>query len=277
MDESRQEPEGSRPEVVGAIREDGGLVPPLASGGWRVEYHLRGRDLKDEGLAHVGALANVTELNLRDTDITDAGLAHLEPLTGLRRLHLERTAVGDDGIRHLSALRQLEYLNLYGTEIGDAALAELEGLRSLKQLFVWETGVTDLGVARLQRALPDLDIVRGVDLDKPVFPKLAEEEREPKEDLEWVTEGLGDPPVSKTGSFILVTFENLRDEAVKLYWIEYGGGRRHYADIAAGASREQTTYSNATWLITNLSDVPLGYFRTSLKHANAIIPKGVGQ
>ena len=41
-----------------AIKKSGGLVLPYPGGEdlWEVEYHLRGRDLTDEGLAKLAAL-----------------------------------------------------------------------------------------------------------------------------------------------------------------------------------------------------------------------------
>jgi len=262
------------PSAAEAIREDGGQLLPAGAGRWRVRYHLGGRGLTDEGLTKVAALDGVVDLNLRDTQITGAGLKHIGTLTGLRRLHLERTSVGDEGIAHLVSLGELEYLNLYSTKITDASLTHLAGLRNLKQLFVWQTGVTDAGVAKLQRALPKLKIVRGVDLATQVFPAMKEEDAVPPEKLVLMPVGVDGPPRSKTGSFIIATFKNQRKHTVKLYWVEYGGTLRFYADIAAGESREQTTYSNASWLITDADDHRIGYFRTSLKPAIAVIPAG---
>jgi hypothetical protein len=50
-------------------------------------------------------------------------------------------------------------------------------LNNLKQLYVWQTGVTERGVEKLQKALPSLRIIRGVDLDK-----VAAQAKKPKPD-----------------------------------------------------------------------------------------------
>ena len=257
-----------------AIKKNGGQIFSRNGNDCQVEFHLTGRHLDDGGLAVVGELKDTVILNLRDTGITDAGLAHLKGLNKLRRLHLERTAVGDEGIAHLSNLHGLEYLNLYSSKITDKALDHLAGLKNLRQLFVWQTGVTEEGVAKLQKALPTLRIIRGVDLDK-VAAEAAKPKEEPKplEVLTWMAVDGSPLPKSNSGDFLLLHLENQSGKKVKLYWVNYGGGLQYYADIAAGDTREQTTYTGATWLIADADDNHLGYFRTKQKNAKAVIPK----
>ena len=62
-------------------------------------------------------------------------------------------------------------------------------------------------------------------------------------------------------------------QKVKIYWVEYNGKLRLYGEIAPGGTREQNTYSTASWLVTDLEDNYLGYFRTSTKVGKALIPK----
>lgn len=257
-----------------AIKKNGGQVFSTNGIDHQVEFHLTGRQLDDEGLAVVGELKNIVILNLRDTGITDVGLVHLKGLNKLRRLHLERTAVGDDGVAHLRHLHDLEYLNLYSSKITDKALDHLVHLKRLRQLFVWQTGVTEEGVAKLQRELPGLKIIRGVDLDK-VAAEVAEPKEEPKplDVLTWMAIDGNPLPKSNSGDFLLLHLDNQSGKKVKLYWVNYGGGLQFYADIAAGDTREQTTYSGATWLIADADDNHLGYFRTKQKNAKAVIPK----
>lgn len=263
------------PSLISAIEKSGGLVLPWPgeNDAWEVEYHLRGRDLEDDGLAPLAALKTVVSLNLRDTKITSDGLKHLSGLTQLKRLHLERTAVDDSGVTHLAKLNNLEYLNLYGTKITDKALTELKGLKNLKKLYVWQTEVTDDGVANLKEALPNLKIVKGVDLSKIVIVK--KEEPKPEETLKWLAVGGPDKPPakSKPGSFLIITFQNKSDKDVKLYWVDYGGGKKLYGEIAKGGERKQNTYSDAVWLVTDNQDKPLGYFVAGTKIALAVIPK----
>ena len=259
--------------AVKSIKEIGGVVFPLSNGELEVEFHLRGRDLMtDEGLELLPSLGKVVSLNLRDTRITGAGLVHLKKLKDLRRLHLERTRVDDSGIAHLAGLTQLQYLNLYGTGIGDEGLIHLEALKNLKQIYLWQTKVTEAGAVRLLKVLPDLRLSRGVVLSELMATDKAKPKPEPEEVLKWIPAGDAKPPKSRPGSFIYVNFENKRRQAVKLYWVEYGGGLKLYGEIEAGATRRQTTYSDASWLVTDLSDKHLGHFRTGLKEAIAVIP-----
>ena len=111
--------------LIESIEKSGGLILPWPgeANSWEVEFHLRGRELTDDGLAKVASLKSVIALNLRDTQITSAGLIHLKALSKLKRLHLERTKIDDSGMNHLAGLQNLEYLNLYGTKITDKALS----------------------------------------------------------------------------------------------------------------------------------------------------------
>ena len=60
--------------------------------------------------------------------------------------------------------------------------------------------------------------------------------------------------------------------SVRQIWISYAGERKPYAVLDPGATRDQNTYSNATWLITDLNDTSLGHFRTGTQDAVAVIP-----
>jgi hypothetical protein len=160
------------------IRQLGGLALELAQSDPRLEVSFQQVDgkLTDEHFLLLKDLKDLVYLNLRGKEVTDAQLAHLAGLTSLMRLHLERTKITDQGTPALKGLVNLEYLNLYGTDIGDASLINLERMNKLKHLYLWQTKVTDGGVARLQKALPQLDIVRGLDLSK-----VEEKKPEPKD------------------------------------------------------------------------------------------------
>jgi len=251
-----------------AIRAIGGLILPSVHG-LEVQFHLSGRELTDADLVHVAVLGKkVALLNLRGTQVSSAGLRHLAGLTGLRRLYLERTNVGDAGLEQLASLKQLEYLNLYGTRVGDAGLAKLKSLSRLKQLYVWQTKVTDSGCTTLQRALPDLRIVRGEDIKKLTDLAATRAVTEAKKEAaEWTSRVLlkwkppaVEPPHSKTGPETTVLIRNTRKQAVKLYWSQYEGGLRHYQDIPAGETITRQTFANAIWVVTTLEETRLGHF-----------------
>ena len=266
--------------AIAAIEKVGGAVRPMSnrnSQEWVVEFHLRGRMLTDEGLAHVAALKNVVSLNLRDTKITGAGLVHLKGLMKLRRLHLDRTDVGDNGMENLAGLIHLEYLNLYGTNITDKSLEHLIGLKRLESLYVWQTGVTDVGVTRLAEELPDLRIVRGVDLSKlPTLEESVAKKPDPKVNLKWMAVNAAFEAPKSTGGGLntQVIFENNSKRLVKLYWVGFGNELKLYAELRPGAKRQQNSYSKHTWLVTDENDTPLGYFMVAEEVCRAVIPAG---
>jgi len=163
--------------AIADIRKSGGQVMELAQNDSRLDvaFHLADGKITDEQLVPLKNLPKVAQLNLRGREITNAGLVNLKDLKGLVRLHLEKTKVTDEGLEQLKGLESLEYLNLYGTAITDAGLKHLEPLKKLKKLYLWQTQVTDAGVAGLKAAIPELQIIRGVELAKPVEEKKAEE------------------------------------------------------------------------------------------------------
>jgi hypothetical protein len=108
-------------------------------------------DVTGAGLAHLGGLANLEELNLLGTTDTDAGLAYLESLSKLRSLNLGYTKVTDAGLAHLTKLTGLESLSLEAAhEITDAGLLHLQGLAELKHLHLDYTNIGDVGLKHLE-------------------------------------------------------------------------------------------------------------------------------
>lgn len=252
------------------IEKLGGFVSNVfqGSGELEVDFHLRGRDLTDAGLAEVTKLENVVTLHLGGTQVTGSGLAHLKELPKLRRLHLEQTQVDDAGLAHLKSLASLEYLNLYGTSVTDEGLRHLHGLKKLRRLYLWQTKTTDAGATALRKALPDLLVDTGADLS-------ALTPSEPPKKLgvlKWIPASTVTPPKSRNGANHRVTFENHSKKRIRLVWISYGGEKKVYGEIAPGSKREQNTYSNNTWLICDVEDRPFGHFIVGGEDAKAIIP-----
>ena len=176
-------PTDAEKAAMAEIRKAGGQVMELAQNDARLDvaFHLADGKIDDAQLAPLKNLPKLAQLNVRGKEITDAGLVHIKDSKGLVRLHLERTKVTDAGLEQLKGLESLEYLNLYGTAVTDAGLKPLEALKKLKRLYLWETKVTDAGVAALKAALPELQIVRGVEPAKPAEAK-PEEKKEEKKD-----------------------------------------------------------------------------------------------
>ena len=153
--------------AIAEIEKIGGTIRVIAMDTEDKEaaFHLSGKDVTDDGLAHLKEVGNLVWLNLRGTKITDAGLKHLSEIKTLNRLHLEKTAITDAGLSHLAGLENLEYLNIYGTKVTDAGLQQLKGLKKLKKLYVWQTEVTKEGAEKLIAEISDLYINRGADAE----------------------------------------------------------------------------------------------------------------
>lgn len=166
-------------KALTTIRQAGGLALELAQNDPRIEvsYQQITGKLTPALLAVLKDIKGLVHLNLRGLDVTDSDLAQLKDLTTLTRLHLEKTKITDKGLTHLKGLVNLEYLNLYGTEVTDAGLAQLEGLKKLKNVYLWQTKVSDAGVARMKKALPQVEITRGLELAK--LPEEKKEEKRP--------------------------------------------------------------------------------------------------
>ncbi len=264
-----------------AIREAGGIVRSMG-GGLGIEFQRKGKAMKSNSLVDVALLGeSVLALNLRGTLTTNVDLKQVGKLRRLGRLHLERTEVSDDGMAHLAGLKDLRYLNLYGTKVSDSGLVHLAALENLERLYVWETDVTTEGCEALSRLLPELKIVRGVNLDE-VAAEAEERERKKEEkekevvrvDLKWTPAGTETPPRSKGGGTLSsISIINSREESVKLYWVEYGGGLKYYAEISAGDTLTRGTFSKATWLITDLNEEPLGYFTATVEPSQVKVPQ----
>ncbi len=259
-------------EKISQIRKVGGTVR-VVENGWEVEFHLSGRSLTDDQLVHVAQLQDVTSLNLKRTQITSAGLVHLKGMTSLQLLHLELTAVGDQGMEYLAGLKNLKYLNLYGTKVTDQSLVKLAGLKNLRRLYVWQTGVTEKGVLQLKRQLPNLQVKRGVDLDKIAadFPP-DKPATLPTKSLKFIeTTNSADAPRSTGGDNIEVIFQNKSQRVIKIVWVGYDGKLKTYGELAPGAMLVQNSYANNCWLITTKADEAIGYFICGPARAVAVI------
>lgn len=268
-------------DALKAIRAAGGFVRSSGAG-WEIEFQRKGKEVGDQQLATVAPLGDaVISLNLLGTQTTNEGLKHLAKLKNLERLHLARTKVGDSGLAHLAALTNLEYLNLYETKVSDAGLVHLKKLSKLEKLFLWQTEVTGPACDTLGRALPKVKIFRGVDLDQVAADAEARKEKEKVEEeqivrvkLKWNPAGTVNPPRSVGGGILSsMAIKNTRSDSVKLYWVEYNGNLKYYAEIAGGATLTRGTFSKATWLITDLDETPLGYFTATKEPSEVEIPK----
>lgn len=110
----------------------------------------------DAGLAGIGSLRRLRDLDLYASAVTDAGLAHIAGMAHLEKLHLGSTRVAGPGLAHLVGLQKLTYLKLCDTGVGDESIPHLLRLSALQRLTLDETRMTTGGLARLRAGLPAL-------------------------------------------------------------------------------------------------------------------------
>lgn len=93
--------------------------------------------------------------------------------------------------------------------------------------------------------------------------------------LEWTPLGKDPAPPSRPdGSSFDAIFINESDKIVRLHWMDREGNPRLYGSIEPGKTRRQQTRPGAVWMISDETDLPLGFFRIGDRSARGIIPKG---
>ena len=117
------------PPPVAAAPMPPGIPPPPWLEGLANLDELRGR-------IEWNAAGDVVALRLGDSEVSDGDLILLRPFDSLRELNLDHTHITEKGLIYLQSLKELRSLSLHGIP------------------------VTDAGVAALQKALPDLKIIR---------------------------------------------------------------------------------------------------------------------
>jgi mono/diheme cytochrome c family protein len=174
-------PSSAELKAIAKFEELGVSVRPIAQNmNWReANFRSLGTNATDAALAPLKDILGLMDLNLAGTKISDAGLAHIKGLTNLTHLHLEHTAITDAGLVNLKGLTNLRYLNLFNTKVSDAGLENLKGLSQLKDLYLWQTKVTDAGAANIQKALPNVNVVRGWDVSAAAKKEEALKKEEP--------------------------------------------------------------------------------------------------
>ena len=122
-----------------------------------------------------------------------------------------------------------------------------------------------------------------------LVPYYSWENRGSKTMSVWIPQGtvpLGEPvkwiptadakaaPRSRPGNDGALIFQNKSGRRVKLFWVSYKNKLQSYGELKPGETRRQGTFANNTWLITDESDQPRGYFIAAPREAPAIIPAG---
>jgi len=122
--------------------------------GYVVEVNFRGAKIDDGALGPLAGLRRLRGVLLNNTGVTDAGMATLGEITTLRNLDLRGCKIGNAGLGRLVGLQGLRGLKLSGrngrTTVDDqgmAALGELKNLKALALDFLW---VSEEGLSHLQ-------------------------------------------------------------------------------------------------------------------------------
>jgi mono/diheme cytochrome c family protein len=167
--------------AVAKLQQAGVLTMRLAQNtNWlRVDFRLRGHEVKEAELVLLKDIPNLVELDLGGTTITDSSLIHVRPLTNLTRLQLHNTKVSDAGLENLKGLTKLVSLNLYGTAVTDKGVDQLKGLKGLKAVYLWQTKVTEGGAKQLASAVPGLNVDRGYEPPPPPKPEEKKADAKP--------------------------------------------------------------------------------------------------
>ena len=118
----------------------------------------------DQGLVHLRNLKKLRVISLYHCNVTGTGATHLAGLPNLRNLAMSYTPLTHDGVVELGRLQQLESLSIAHTPIADDDLAALNSLTNLKLLWLGNTGLTDRGLIHLERltALENLTLPAGI-------------------------------------------------------------------------------------------------------------------
>ncbi len=123
---------------------------------------LRGSNVNDDQLKHVGQLTGLRFLQLGQARISDQGVHHLRNLRNLQYLgvsafavHRDGFGVGDEGMAVVANLPALESISLRLTQVTNLGLINLVKCKSLRSVSLEGTKVTDLGLKLLSK-LPNL-------------------------------------------------------------------------------------------------------------------------
>ncbi len=100
-------------------------------------------------------------LNLSNQSIKDEELAYLKGMTNLSKLRLDNNPISDVGIQSLRPLKNLATLNLYNTDVTINTLSALSGFSKLEKIYAWKTGINEAHAIEFQSQNPDKQLILG--------------------------------------------------------------------------------------------------------------------
>jgi hypothetical protein len=137
-------------KAIQALRKLKGPIVVMDRKDGRLQLTVGGSETKDDTLAILEGLTEVTSLKLNSSSVTDKGLEHIKGMTGLKELDLSWSKVTDAGFEHLSGMSELETLTVVGDEVKDKGLVYLKRLSKLRHLNLFGTGISDAGMDDLK-------------------------------------------------------------------------------------------------------------------------------
>ena len=112
---------------------------------------------------HIRALKQchqLSQLFLVGCILETASFQEMQNLAALTELELSGSNLSDEHLSELAKLDRITTLRMTATGISDAGISKLSSMPSLRQLDVSRTKVTEAGVQSLQRANPNIQVVR---------------------------------------------------------------------------------------------------------------------
>ena len=106
MVEPVKEPEADSADAISALEALGATLRRDGDGGV-IEVSFRGTSAGDEAMKHLAGLPKLRAVLLNDTAISDAGLAAIGAVATLENLDLRGCAVSNAGLEHLKGLGRL--------------------------------------------------------------------------------------------------------------------------------------------------------------------------
>lgn len=103
----------------------------------------------------------------------------------------------------------------------------------------------------------------------------VDQPKDPRQ-VTWHAMEKGFPPSSIAGKPATIVIHNRSGAPVNLAWVKYNGTLKEYGELKPGERKEQGTFSNASWMVSDGDGKSLGYFRTVPGAQEAVIPKRQG-
>lgn len=81
-------------------------------------------------------------------------------------------------------------------------------------------------------------------------------------------------PSLRNGPETRITFDNRRDQAVAVFWVDDQGNRQSYGEVAAHSRKEQHTFGGHVWLVADAREEIIAVFEATDEPGVAVISSG---